>query len=534
MLRSPELRRAESSWALHLTAEWAYLVAIGLFAYRAGGAQAVGLAGLLLMAPGAVTAPIASAVADRFRRERVVVAVGIGRSMLLSATTVAVVVDLAAGWVYALAAFGSVVGSLFRPAHASLLPLLVGTPRELVAANVVASTTEGMATFLGPAAAGFLFAAAGAAPAFAFAAGAFLASALAVHGIDTERQRIPSTRGAARETLLGLRRCAEDPHVRVLVGLFGAQTLVRGALNTLIVLVAFELLALGEAGVGLLNAALGIGGLVGGLLAVLLVGRPRLGGPVGLGLACWGLPIALIGVFPEPMLALAFFGLVGVGVGNSVFDIAGLTLLQRLVADGVLARVLGALEGLALAAIGLGAFAAPFLVEAVGLRRALLVTGAVLPLLALVSRRALARVDGAAVVPQRELEVARYVDLFAALPANVVEQLARSLFPVAYPAGARVIREGDAGDRFFIVTEGIAEITRNGRVVAALGPGDYFGEIAPLRDEPRTASVTARTDLAVYALDGDDFVAAVTGYRRSASAAEAVTGARLAQLNAAA
>lgn len=454
VLRSPSLRRAESSWALHLTAEWAYLVAIGLYAYRAGGAHAVGLAGLLLIAPGAVAAPIASVVADRFRRERVVLAIGVGRSLLLAATAIVVLADLPAAWVYVLAALGSIVGSALRPAHAALLPLLAGTPRELIAANVVASTTEGLATFAGPAVAAVLFAAAGGAPAFAFAACAFAASGLAVLGIDTDRHPPPDARGAAAETLLGLRHAAADRHVRLLIGLFGAQTLVRGALNTLLVLVALELLSLGEAGVGLLTSALGVGGLAGAFVALSLVGRERLAGPVGLGLACWGLPIALIGVSPEPALALGFLGLVG--VGNSIFDVAGLTLLQRLVADRVLARVLGALEGLALAAIGLGAFAAPFLVDAVGLRPALLVTGGVLPLLALLSLPALARLDTAAVVPSRELEIAHSVDLFAPLPANVVEQLARNMFPIAYPAGARIVRQGGPGDRFYVVTEGIA------------------------------------------------------------------------------
>ena len=58
-------------------------------------------------------------------------------------------------------------------------------------------------------------------------------------------------------------------------------------------------------------------------------------------------------------------------------------------------------------------------------------------------------------------------------------------------------------------------------------PGDWFGEIALLRDVPRTATITARTDLDLLALERDDFIAAVTGHAPSAEAAGAVVGARL-------
>ena len=532
VVRSPALRRAQAAWALQMAGDSAYLVALGLFAYRAGGPAAVGFAGLVLMVPGAATAPFGSLVADRFRRERVVLAVGVGRSLLLAATAVCVLADASSALVYALAAVGSVVAAVFRPAYTALIPELARTPRELIGANVGASTTEGLASVAGPAVAGVVFAAAGAGPAFALAACLFLASGLSVLGIDSGQQPTVGVRGGVAETLKGFRHAAGDHNARLLLGLFGVQTLVRGALTTLLVLVSLELLGLGEAGVGILNAALGVGGVLGGLVALSLVGRQRLGGAFALGLACWGLPIALIGVWPEAAVALVL--LAAVGVGNTVVDVAGMTLLQRLTASDLLARLLGVLESVVLLAIGLGAFAAPFLVDAVGLRAALLITGSVLPVAAALSLRALARADAAARVPARELAVARAIDLFAALPWNVVEQLARGLVPVRYPPGAHVVTQSESGEQFYVLTEGTAEVRRDGQTIAALGPGDYFGEIALLRDVPRTADVTARTEIDGYALGRDQFVAAVAGHRRCSLTAETVIETRLGRLGAAA
>jgi CRP-like cAMP-binding protein len=91
-----------------------------------------------------------------------------------------------------------------------------------------------------------------------------------------------------------------------------------------------------------------------------------------------------------------------------------------------------------------------------------------------------------------------------------------------------IVREGDAGDRFYIVAEGKIDVSQYGGTISELGAGSYFGEIALLRDVPRTATVIARTDVVLYALDRDDFLATVTGHPASAEAAETVMSARLA------
>src|SRR5207249_2554387 len=121
-----------------------------------------------------------------------------------------------------------------------------------------------------------------------------------------------------------------------------------------------------------------------------LAGR-RLAVPFGLALVFWGLPIALIA--PRPYLVLALFLLAIVGAANSVEDVAVFTLLQRIVPDEFLARVLGVTWGLAMGAVAIGSILAPAVVSLIGPRPAFAVVGAILPLLTLLTYRRLDRID---------------------------------------------------------------------------------------------------------------------------------------------
>jgi MFS family permease len=218
-----------------------------------------------------------------------------------------------------------------------------------------------------------------------------------------------------------------------------------------------------------------------------------------------------------------------VGLGNTLVDVSAFTLLQRAVPDEVLARVFGAVQGLWVGTLGLGAIVAPLLIAAVDIRGALLITGALLPILAIVLRGRLTQLDDVP-VPERELALLRGIDLFAPLPAPTLESLARALSPVRVKADEVLFRQGDIGDRYYIVADGEVEIVADDRVVAVTGPGGYFGEIALLRDIPRTATVRAKTDAELLALDRDDFIAAVTGHAASSEAADSVIAARLGSL----
>jgi MFS family permease len=532
VFRNPDLRRIELALAGSVTGEWAYAIALAVYAFERGGAAAVGLVGLIRFLPAAISAPFAAVLGDRFRRGPVMVSADILRAVAMAAAAAAALGGAPAGVIYALAGFVSVVSTAFRPAQAALLPSLARTPEELTAANVASTTIESVGSFAGPALGGLLLAATSAGVVFAATAATFAWSAFLVLAVASEppagdRGRGPGLRA---EALAGFRTIAVEARLRLVVALYGAQTLVAGALNVLIVVAALDLLDLGKSGPGFLNSAVGVGGLAGALVALALVGRRRLATDFGIGLLLWGVPIALIGVWPHEAPALVLLAVLG--VGNTLVDVAALTLLQRAAPDEVLARVFGVIESLLVAALGLGAILAPLLVSLFGIRGALLATGALLPVLTVFAWPRLARIDSEVTMPERELALLRRLPMFAPLPASTLEHLARSLRRLRVGAGEEIVREGAPGDRFYVLASGEADVSVGGRPASKLGPGDYFGEIALLREVPRTATVVARTNVELYSLDRDEFVAAVTGHPESREAADAVIGARLGSLRA--
>ena len=527
MFANPGLRRLELAWAGSTLGGWTYFVAIAVFAFRAGGAPAVGLATLIRFVPAAVAAPFTSLLGDRFSRRRVMLWADLIRVVLLSSMAVASFGGAPANVVYALAACSAVVATAFGPAQAALLPSLARTPDELTAANVVSSTIESVGIFAGPALGGLILAVADPGAAFAVTAATFLWSALLVARLPADRPAAPQAPdGRGQEFFAGFRTIAADGRVRVFVGLFATQTLVDGALGVLVVVLAFDRLGIGASGVGLLNAVVGVGGIAGAVLATALVGRRRLAGDFGVGILLWGLPIALIGIWPSEAAALILLAVVG--IGNTLVDVMGFTLLQRTVPDEVMARVFGVLRSLFLATAGLGAVLAPAAISLLGLRGAFVLTGLILPTLAALMWPRLRGFDAAAVIPARELVLLRGVPIFAPLPELVLEHLARQATRLQVPAGAEIVRVGETGDCFYIVDTGEVEIDlgRPGQATMQ-GAGSFFGEIALLRDVPRTATVRARIKTNLLVVDGADFVAAVTGHAPSAAAAETVVTGRI-------
>ena len=314
----------------------------------------------------------------------------------------------------------------------------------------------------------------------------------------------------------------------MLLGFVAGQTMVIGALDVLTVVLAYSVLAMGPSGPGVLSAAVGVGGLLGAAATVLLIGRERLAPAFFAGVVVIGVPIALVAFANGPAAAVILLGIAG--VGKSFFDVTARTLLQRSVDDDVLARVFGVQEGLAMAALAVGSVIAPILVNRLGVESAFILAGLTLPLIALLVFQRIRAVDrDAALADPEAVALLRRTSIFGPLgPANL-ERVARNMVPLEVAAGVVVIREGDAGDRFYVIEAGTVVVSKAGAALVTLGPGDFFGEIALLRDVPRTATVKAEKTCSLRTLDREHFLAAVTGSPAGAVALATETDRRLSE-----
>jgi MFS family permease len=517
----PPLRRAELAYGLACTSDTAFTVTLGVVAFRAGGAGAVGLVALLRMLPSAFGSTVLTAYADRLRRERVLEVASLVRAVAVAVTAVLVAAGASAVLVYVLAIVVTAAMTIFRPVHSALLPLLCRDTTELTSANVVRGVLEAVATLAGPILAGVLMAVASPAASFAAIAVVTLFAVVPLLGIrsDAPPPVHVGARAVAGEAAEGVRVVAARPDLRLVFGLGFAQTVVRGALNVIVVVVAFDLLGTDDSGVATLAAALGVGGLLGSFAASLLVGSRHLGAWLAVALALWGLPIAAMAGVSRQVLAFSLIAVIG--IANALIDVPLFTLPVRLVDDAVLARAFGVFEAMISLGVGLGSVASPILIAIVGLRPTMIATGLLLPVLAVVRRRRLLALDARLGVRDEEIRVLRATALLGLLPVPTLEHLASRLRRRTVPAGVPVFVEGELGDRVDVVVRGRAEVTGGGRLLATLGPGDAFGEIAVLRDVPRTATVTAVTELEVFELARADFLAALGRHQASADAAYA-------------
>jgi Cyclic nucleotide-binding domain/Major Facilitator Superfamily len=286
------------------------------------------------------------------------------------------------------------------------------------------------------------------------------------------------------------------------------------------VVTVLDLLGIGEGNVGWINATWAIGALMAGAALAVLLDRGHLAAGLTIGCLILGGGFALPGAWPVVVAAFASYFLMG--FGYAFVEVAARTLLQRLGSDETLARVIGLLETGNLAARALGSIAAPILVALLGVRGALLALGALLPALALLRWRALREFEIGAPVPERDFNLLRGNAIFAPLPVDRLEGLCRSVVELEAGSGSEVVVQGQRGDSFYVIASGEVEVVEDGAFKRNMGPGEGFGEIALLREVPRTATVRATRPTCLLALDRDSFIGAVTGHRRSHQSARAV------------
>lgn len=529
--RDPRLVRIELAFFGFNMTEFGTWVAILVYAYNRGGASTAGVVAAIQLVPAGLIAPFGAYAGDRFRRDRVLFVSYLAQALTLGFVAVALFVEAPFAITLVFATVASASLTFTRPTQASLLPTVANGPGELTAANAVSSFAEGVGIVVGPFVAGLLLGLWGPAAVFAVFAVVTLVAALLVARLGISRKAAGprehlDARDVVRESFGGFRFMVRERNAGLLVLVLSGGLVVIGALDVLFVVVAISLLDKGQSWAGFLSSAFGLGGLVGAALAFGLIGRRRLVPPLAGGTFVVGGPIALVGIAPAVWSAPLLFGVAGAG-GNIAW-VAGSTLLQRIAPDEMLARVFGILEGIGTIAVAIGSLGASGLIAAFGVRVALIVTGVLAPAVMLALWIPLSSIDRDAKAPDAEmLEFVRRMPIFAPLPAPAIERIMAHLTREDVAAGDVLIREGDVGERFFLIVAGEAEVTRDGAHVTERRAGEHVGEIALLRDVPRTATVTAKTAMEVLTLDREPFIEAVTGHPQSRQRVEAIVEDRL-------
>jgi len=527
-LQLPDMRRIELGYGMSITGELAGTVALVVYALSAGGAALVAAYAASRTVAGMGVALVLTGITNRLPRDRLLRWITGVRMVLLAAAALFAAFHLPPAAVIAAGAASSSLAGTYRPLQAAVLPWLVRTPAELAASNAVTAVMENSGALIGPLLAGGLLALAAPAAAMAAAAGSLAAATVSLLRLTVPDTPTLAGRGAGhvvRDVTSGLAefwRMAPPGGVAILAF---AQALLRGALVVLIAVLAVHVLTLGGSAVGWLTAAFGAGGLAGGAAAAGAVRITRLGRSYIAGMLLWGLPLALLAV--SPAVAIAYLALVVVGIGNAVVDVSAFTMVTRLAGPGTAGKVLGALEFVVLAGLATGSILTPLLLHAFGVRGTLALLGGGLAGLALAHAVRFRRLDRAMPAPGPEVGLLRNLPMFAPLPLAVTELLAAEIDPRQFPAGTVVMREGETGDHFYVIVDGSAAVTVRGAPRPSLQRGDCFGEIALLRDIPRTATVTAQQPLRTLALGREEFLTAVTGNSMSKAAADALAAQRL-------
>lgn len=524
VLRERNLRPVVVSLLLFALVENAAWMGILVYAYQTGGAGEMGVVAFAQLVPAVLVAPLASLLGDRFHRVRVLASSLLAVGVACAAVAIAVVAGADPVVVYVASTVVTVIVTLPRPAVGALSPCIVHSSEQLIALNVGRGIAQNVGRMLGPAVAGVLLAVASVDAVFwACAAMMLVAAAMVIRvrlvpTVVEDDEQI--TFGAIhRETVAGLALLRRERGPRRVVSVLGVTSIVVGALDAATVVVAIDALERNEGLAGVFGTLSGLGGILGAALGVALVGRRRLAPALILAGLIQAVP--LIGLaLPVSVVSACVIFLV-CGIGLSVSEIAGQTLLQGVTPDDVMARVFGALEGLNMAGIALGSLAVSLAFSRFGVDAGALAFVAGIAVLVLLMARGVLAIDrDRPPVDAALLTLVRRVPLFAPLPAYTVEQLLQSFQRLEAAPGDVVMAEGDVGDAMYLVGEGTLDVSAKGRHVQTRGAGEYVGEVALLFDTPRTATIVAATPTVLYRLDRDPFLEAITGHPRSTSRAE--------------
>ncbi|MEX2546706.1 MAG: MFS transporter [Chloroflexota bacterium] len=499
--------------------DWLYLVAMLVLIWdEAKDPVVLGLIGAARIVPYILLSVPAGIVADRFDRRLVLLITDVARGVIMLLIAAAVTLDMSVWVVVGLAIVATCFSAFFSPTIGAYLPSLVRDESELGPANSAWSSLDNLAFFIGPAFAALLLGLGTLSLAFVLNAVTFGVVALVLLRLPSGRAKVDPKPDSGAETKAEPRpglRTVLAPVMRPLAGiavLNVADGFVFGGLGVITVILAVDVFAVGEAGTGLLNSAVGVGGILGAVVAGALVLRRRLGPPLLAGALGLAAGIAVLGQVGNFALALAAMALASAGA--LLLEITATTLLQRIVPDSVRGRTLGAMETLTVTAYAAGAFVVPVLAASQP-AAVLLASGAIMAVSGVIAVVLLGRYAVQEPVVDPILKRLVEVPLFAGLPPARIELALRAATVRNVTAGEQIIRQGDEADFFYVIGEGEVEVTQRSdggeeRTLRRMGPGEFFGEIGLLSGVPRTASVTAAKDGTLISLPGDAFLGLVS------------------------
>jgi MFS family permease len=551
LLRNGPLARLLAGEFISSIGDWLYLVAILILVYEVSNDPLVlGIVGAARVLPYVVLSIPAGILADRYDRRLILLVTDVARGTLMLVMAALVAAHAPVVTIVVLAVVATCFSTFFSPAIGAYLPSLVADEEQLGPANSAWSTLDNLAFVIGPAIAGLLIAAGGLALAFVLNAGTFAVIAVVLwrlpsprHGVIGEVRaagevREPGEAPAAADGTAAATGTEMPPMLtpasaltpggvdrkvlrRVVVPVLGLAlidlvgSVAGGGLSVLTVVIAVGSLGAGDAGTGFLNAGIGLGGLVGALLAGVFVLRPSLVGVLASGSIVLAVGVAALGIAGSLPLAVGMIAVASAGA--LLVEVTSTTILQRAIPDEIRGRTLGVLATASTLAFAAGSFALPVLADAVGMGPILAATGVAIVVAGLVGAALAApaaRRAPESLAATRFARLAR-LPLFAGVPVPTLEAVATRLVPIAIRAGDIVIRQGDPADRFYLIQAGTFEVTRREpgepddqapARLRAMTTGEVFGEIGLLRATARTATVTAATDGSLLALDGASFL----------------------------
>ncbi len=490
------------------------MTALSVYLFNIRGTVGVGLLGLRFL-----VAAVSSVTLGPFieTRRGALTVTALVRTVMF-AFGAALALDGVSLWpLLAVIAVDAILGTGYRPAQQRLIPMLARNPRELTRAVVGISAAKTIGQAIGASIGGVALTQLTPAGAMLAAAGVMLLVPVCTLGLDhVPQSRLIESTASLREGIEAFVEVFADRLVWPLVLAGMLRTFIRGLWSALLVVVALDLLGTGDSGVGMLQAAAGVGAVLAVSISATQIGRPRLAPLCIAAFGASGLAISLL--CGSPPYAAALVVVCGWGVAMAVADATSMSLLHRLLDPRSLWHTVGVMDCLKLIAEGAGALLAPVLLALFGVRVALLLGGLPLPVLMLVSWRRMHAADSRAEGRGKLVGLLHGVTLFRGLDLASIEDLASRLRHQLAGPGQEIINQGDPGDRFYVIESGTAEVLVDQYRIGELGAGRWFGERALLRVTPRSATVRAIDEMSLQGLERSDFLQAMTGLEIDANA----------------